>query len=195
VVILQWRTAMHTMCACGTALSSCSLLSAVGPGAAEPRARAESWVVPVQAALHATQQSIFHALFHCHYGAGRPEGTGGDLGGHAFSTDDGVTWTISAELLFNETVATMGGQSITFDARQRPHLVIDTAQGVDGAPPSGNRMARTQLRPGSLHKGPGGGGEHAVDEAVQGLGPSRLRSHGHAAPAAGHHFPPPDPVV
>ena len=35
----------------------------------------------------------------------------------------------------------MGGQSITFDARQRPHLVIDTAQGVDGASPSGNPMA------------------------------------------------------
>ena len=63
MVILQWRTAMHAMCACGTELSSCSLLSAVGPGPAEPRARAESWVVPVQAALHATQQSIFHALF------------------------------------------------------------------------------------------------------------------------------------
>ena len=128
------------MCACGTALSSWSLLSAVGPGPAEPRARAKSWVVPVQAALHATQQSIFHALFHCHYGAGRPEGIGGDLGGHVFSAD-GVTWTTSAELPFNETVATMGGQSITFDARQRPHLVIDTAQGVDGASPSGNPMA------------------------------------------------------
>ena len=80
-----------------------------------------------------------------------------------------MTWTTSAELPFNETVATMGGQSITFDARQRPHLVIDTAQGVDGASPSGNPMALSLGLEG-LHKRPGGGGEHAVDEAVQGWG-------------------------
>jgi hypothetical protein len=85
-------------------------------------------------------QSNFHALFHCHYGVGRPEGIGGDLGGHAFSAD-GVTWTTSAELPFNETVAIVGGTTITFDARQRPHLVMDTAQGIGGASPSGNPMA------------------------------------------------------
>jgi hypothetical protein len=86
-----------------------------------------------------------------------------------------VTWTTSAELPLNETVATMGGQSITFDARQRPHLVIDTAQGVNGGSPSDNPVSLSLGLEG-LHKRPGGGGEHAVDEAVQGLGPSRLRS-------------------
>jgi hypothetical protein len=57
VARLQWQTAVQTMCACGTALSLCSLLSAVGPGPAEPRARAES---SSRSRLHSTLGSSPH---------------------------------------------------------------------------------------------------------------------------------------
>ena len=83
----------------------------------------------------------YHVLFHCHWphseGASSP--APGDQGGHAFSRD-GVVWTTSAVQPFNETVELRGGSAITYEARQRPHLVLG-GDGVAGASPSGSPVA------------------------------------------------------
>ena len=73
----------------------------------------------------------YHALFHCHW-------TTGDQGGHAYSKD-GRSWTTSTVRPFTERVALDDGTSITYSARQRPHLVLEG--GLPGVSPSGSPVA------------------------------------------------------
>lgn len=56
----------------------------------------------------------FHAIFHDH----------STIGGHAFSSD-GVSWTYSPVVPFNATVQYDDGGRVTFERRERPHLVFD----------------------------------------------------------------------
>ena len=80
----------------------------------------------------------YHTLMHCHWHNDSLDG-GGDQGAHAFSRD-GVTWTTSAVQPFNETVALSDGRAITYNARQRPHLVLHS-DGIAGVSPSGSPAA------------------------------------------------------
>ena len=66
----------------------------------------------------------FHAVFHCYTDGGQP-----DMGGHAFSSDEGHTWTYQAERPWTNVVQHEDGTHINYYQRQRPHLVLDN----DGA--------------------------------------------------------------
>lgn len=74
----------------------------------------------------------YHSLFHCHW-------TEGDAGGHAFS-NDGLRWTTSATRPWSEVITLSDGTSITYEQRQRPHLVLNN-DGVAGVSPSGSPAA------------------------------------------------------
>ena len=53
---------------------------------------------------------------------------------------DGITWTTSAVRPFDESVLLNDGTNITYNMRQRPHLVLRN-DGVKGVSPSGSPMA------------------------------------------------------
>ena len=80
------------------------------------------WVAPKSA----SHPGSFHAIFHSDV----EKNSGGAAGGHAWSDDDGATWTFSSKNTFNNTVELQNGTTITLRQRERPHLVLD----ADGVP-------------------------------------------------------------
>jgi hypothetical protein len=71
------------------------------------------------------------------YDTARPQG---DEGGHAFS-ENGIDWRVSPMAPFTESVELDDGTTITYDARQRPHLVLNADDAILGISPSGSPQA------------------------------------------------------
>ena len=73
--------------------------------------------------VYRTRRGV-HALFHSDC-----EGvSGGAAGGHAFSADGGLTWTLHPRNAYNRTVALRGGGAWQLSRRERPKLIT----GADG---------------------------------------------------------------
>lgn len=66
----------------------------------------------------------FHAFFHNR----DPRGIMTLCGGHAYSTDGGVSWVYTG-WTYSNVVLFSDGSQITFERRERPHLIFDPNDG------------------------------------------------------------------
>jgi hypothetical protein len=73
------------------------------------------------AAAGSANPGSFHAIFHSDV----EKNCGGAAGGHAWSSDGGVSWEFSPYNAFGNQVVLTNGSTITLRQRERPHLVLD----------------------------------------------------------------------
>ena len=67
-----------------------------------------------------TFNTTFHAIFHDEQGVSRTSSNGY----HAFSIDNGNTWTYASNAAYNASVVTTNG-TVQFARRERPHLILE----------------------------------------------------------------------